>query len=377
MLGMALVTGCKVGYYSGNPAMISEDCQKLRPTMFPSVPRLYQRIYASVKGKLDALTGCAKWLADKAYASKAASLAANAEYSHACYDMLIFNKMKAAFGGALECMVTGSAPIDLEILAFLKVCFSCPLLEGYGLTETAGASTITKPEDPVPGHVGGPLECCKFRLRDVAAMNYHSTDKPYPRGEICMQGSSVTEGYYKCPEKTKEAFDAEGWFLSGDVGMIYPNGSVKVIDRVKNIFKLSHGEYIAPEKLENKYTLSDYVAQILIYGDSLKNCCVAIIVLEQATCFKWAAENGKAQDLAALALDADMKKVVQDSLNIITKEHRLSGIERPHKLFLTHDAFSIENNILTPTFKLKRNVARDVYRPQIDAMYKELAAEGK
>ena len=159
--------------------------------------------------------------------------------------------------------------------------------------------------------------------------------------------------------------------------MIYPNGSVKVIDRVKNIFKLSQGEYIAPEKLENKYSLSDYVAQIMIYGDSLKNCCVGIIVLEQATCFKWAAENGKPQDLAALANDKDMKAVVQDSLNVITKEHKLSGIEKPYKIFLTHDAFSIENNILTPTFKLKRNVAREVYKPQIDVMYTELTKEGR
>jgi len=239
MCGMALVSGCKIGFYSGNPANISEDCQKLKPTCFPSVPRLYQRIYGAIKAKMDGLTGCAKWLADKGYASKAANLAADATYTSPCYDLLIFNKMKAMFGGALDSMVTGSAPIDLEILMYLKVCFSCPLMEGYGLTETAGASTITRPNDPVPGHVGGPLECCKFRLKDVPAMNYLASDKPYPRGEICMQGSNLTQGYYKLIDKTAEAFDAEGWFLSGDVGMIYPNGSVKVIDRVKNIFKLS------------------------------------------------------------------------------------------------------------------------------------------
>jgi len=156
-------------------------------------------MYAGVKGKLDALTGCAKWLADKAYASKAASLAANATYTHSCYDMLVFNKMRAAFGGEVDAMVTGSAPIDLEILMFLKVCFCCPLMEGYGLTETAGASSITSPNDPVPGHVGGPLECCKFRLKDVPSMNYLASDKPYPRGEICMKGSNVTQGYYKVP----------------------------------------------------------------------------------------------------------------------------------------------------------------------------------
>lgn len=133
---------------------------------------------------MDALTGCKAWLANKAYTSKAVALAENATYTHGCYDMLIFNKMKAAFGGELRYMVTGSAPIDLEILSFLKVCFCCPLMEGYGLTETAGASSITTPEDPATGHVGGPLECVKFRLRDVPAMNYTANDKPYPRGEV-------------------------------------------------------------------------------------------------------------------------------------------------------------------------------------------------
>lgn len=159
--------------------------------------------------------------------------------------------------------------------------------------------------------------------------------------------------------------------------MIYDNGSVKVIDRVKNIFKLQQGEYIAPEKLENKYILSDYISQMMVYGDSLKNYCVAIIVLEQAPCFKWAAANGKPEDLAALAKDADMKKLIQNEILALAKEHKLTGLEKPAKIHLTGEAFSIENDILTPTFKLKRNVAAKVYKSEIDVMYAELKAEGK
>lgn len=187
-------------------------------------------------------------------------------------------------------MCTGSAPIDLEVLQFLKVCFCCPILEGYGLTETSGASTITWPQDPVAGHVGGPIECGKIRLRDVPDMNYLTTDLPYPRGEVQMKGLHITQGYYKRPDKTAEAFDDDGWFNSGDVGMLYPNGSLKIIDRAKNIFKLSQGEYIAPEKLENIYVLCPLIAQIMVYGDSLKNCCVAIIVIDEEQVKKWAVE---------------------------------------------------------------------------------------
>lgn len=121
----------------------------------------------------------------------------------------------------------------------MKVCFSCPLIEGYGLTETTGASSLTKIGDPVTGHVGGPLSCVKWRLMDLPEMNYSSLDRPYPRGELLMKGPSVFSGYYKRPDKTAEAFDAEGWFKTGDVAMVYPNGSAKIIDRSKNIFKLS------------------------------------------------------------------------------------------------------------------------------------------
>lgn len=239
MMGMALQTGCKIGYYQGNPAKLVEDCGLLQPTVFPSVPRLYNRIYGQIKAKFDAATGCKAWLAGKALASKSQALEANASYTSGCYDFLVFNKVKALLGGKVEYMVTGSAPIDLAVLNFLKVAFCCPIMEGYGLTETCGASSITSADDPVAGHVGGPIECVKFRLRDVPEMNYLATDKPYPRGEVQMMGTNVTKGYYKRPDKTAEAFDAEGWFCSGDVAVVYPNGSVKIIDRAKNIFKLS------------------------------------------------------------------------------------------------------------------------------------------
>jgi long-chain acyl-CoA synthetase len=165
-------------------------------------------------------------------------------------------------------------------------------MEGYGLTEVSGGASVTFPEDPVSGHVGGPLRCVKWRIKDIPEMNYFSTDKPYPRGEICMQGNTITAGYYKRPEKTAEAME-QGWFLTGDVCQVYPNGSVKIIDRSKNIFKLSQGEYIAPEKIENIFALSPYVAQSMLYGDSLKNCCVAIIVPEMVKVKRWAEANGK------------------------------------------------------------------------------------
>ena len=156
-------------------------------------------------------------------------------------------------GGKVTRMITGSAPISEDVIKFLKVVFCCPVIEGYGQTESCAMISITDVNDPNVGHVGGVLPSLKLRLKDIPEMNYYHTDKN-PRGEICYKGTNTLIGYFRNPEKTKEIFDEEGWIKTGDVGKVFPNGSIKIIDRVKNIFKLAQGEYIAPEKLENIYS---------------------------------------------------------------------------------------------------------------------------
>lgn len=189
-------------------------------------------------------------------------------------------------------MITGSAPIAGDVLDFLKVCFCCDILEGYGMTETSAGSFTTFYGDHQTGHVGGPLANVKVRLRDIPEMGYlHSNDPP--AGEICMKGSSIMPGYFKNEEKTKEALTEDGWLFSGDVGRLMPNGAIKVVDRAKNIFKLSQGEYIAPEKLENIYVQSPFVAQAWIYGDSLRDHIIGFFVVDPENTKKWCANNKK------------------------------------------------------------------------------------
>lgn len=147
------------------------------------------------------------------------------------------------------------------------------------MTENCGGACVTLPSDPVAGHVGGPLHHIKIKLMDIPEMNYLHTNET-PEGEVCFYGSSIMSGYYKNPEKTAESIDSNGWLHSGDVGRVLPNGSVKIIDRAKNIFKLSQGEYIAPEKLENVYIQSDFVVQAWVYGDSLRDYVIAFLCVE-------------------------------------------------------------------------------------------------
>jgi long-chain acyl-CoA synthetase len=228
----------RCGFFAGDVTKLVDDCAILKPTMFPSVPRLFNRIYGKIQDKFKAATGCKGKLVTSAQAAKLAKLKTGGGFTHCFYDNVVFSKVKAMLGGQVKLMVTGSAPISGEVLDFLKICFCCDICEGYGMTETSGGSFVTFPGDPQTGVVGGPLQNVKVRLKDIPEMGYLSTDKPYPRGEVCFWGPSIMSGYFKNPQKTAEAFHGE-WLLSGDVGMVLDNGAVKIIDRAKNIFKLS------------------------------------------------------------------------------------------------------------------------------------------
>lgn len=189
-------------------------------------------------------------------------------------------------------MVTGASPIQSDILDLLKVILCCDIHEGWGLTETAAPSTITDVKDPFSGHVGGPMANVEIKLVDIPEMNYLHTNKPNPQGEVCVRGHNVFTEYLKRPKMTKEVLTDDGWFSTGDVGEILPNGALKIIDRKKNIFKLAQGEYIAPEKLENIYNKSLFVSQIFIDGDSHKSYIVGIVVIDEAHCANWAKAQG-------------------------------------------------------------------------------------
>lgn len=373
VFALALMNKLGIGFYQGDPLKLTEDCQMLKPHFFPSVPRLYNRIYGKIKSGMDDKSGCAAWLLNKGLAAKTANLNTNAAYNHGCYDKLIFGKVAGLLGGNVRMMVTGSAPIDKAVLDFLKICFCCPILEGYGLTESSAGSCITDMRDPVAGHVGGPTEYVKFRLKDLPEMEYRIDDKPYPRGEVCMKGPSIFSGYYKRPDKTEECFDSEGWFMTGDVAQIYPNGSVKIIDRSKNIFKLSQGEYIAPEKIENIFVLSSFVGQSFVYGDSLKNNVVAIVVPDKDAVTAWGKAAGTANpDYDTICADEQFKKDLFADLIKLATANKLSSLEKPKDICIYNREFTVDNDILTPTFKLKRNIAKKVFEEQINAMYAKI-----
>jgi long-chain acyl-CoA synthetase len=167
MFTISLVVGLKIGFFQGNPLKLIEDCATLKPVLFPSVPRLFNKLYSAIKGKFDQATGCKRFLLNAALSAKQANLDASGAVTHCCWDRIIFNKAAGILGGKVRWMFTGSAPIDKQVLDFMKICFSCPIVEGYGLTESGASGTSMKPEDTVMGHVGGPGETMKMRVRSI------------------------------------------------------------------------------------------------------------------------------------------------------------------------------------------------------------------
>jgi len=211
----------------------------------------------------------------------------------------------------------------------------------------------------------------EIKLVDVPDMKYLSTDKPFPRGELWLRGGHVAMGYYKNEKKTAEDFDSEGWFHTGDVAQVNVDGTLSIIDRKKNLVKLSHGEYIALEKLEAKYKGSKYVENICVYADSNRDYPVALVVPVRAALLDWASSKGLGSDFEKVCASAEAKKMVLDSMKDIGRREGLKSYESVMKVDLVPDEWTPENDMVTAAQKLKRNPINAKYKKEIEALYKE------
>lgn len=373
---VCIAMGASIGYFSGDPLRLMEDAQILKPAMIPAVPRVFNRIYqgAMAAGDVPGLKGA---LFRYAVQTKLYWLRETGTVTHALWDRLVFRKVKAVLGGQMETMICGSAPINKDVLDFLKIAMCCNILEGYGLTETCATTTRAIPDDPTAGGtVGPPQPANEIKLIDVPAMNYTSEDKPFPRGELCIRGDNCFAVYYKDEKNTQETVDAEGWLHTGDVAAIDDCGRVKIIDRVKNIMKLSQGEYVALEKIENTYGACPVVAQIYIHGDSMQAYLLAVVVpdpIQLAAIVSDVTGNKVTPDNTPLLLQACKdSKINHKVLSILTQEAKkngLKGFETIKRIHLSMDPFTVDNGTLTPTLKIRRKDAYSKYKAELDGLY--------
>uniref|UniRef100_A0A669Q201 Long-chain-fatty-acid--CoA ligase n=1 Tax=Phasianus colchicus TaxID=9054 RepID=A0A669Q201_PHACC len=315
--------GGRIGFFQGDIRLLSDDMKALRPTIFPVVPRLLNRMYD-----------------------------------------------KASLGGCVRMIVTGAAPASPTVLGFLRAALGCQVYEGYGQTECTAGCTFTTPGDWTSGHVGAPLPCNLIRLKDVEELNYFASKG---EGEICVKGPNVFKGYLKDEERTSEALDQEGWLHTGDIGKWLPNGTLKIIDRKKHIFKLAQGEYIAPEKIENIYIRSDPVAQIYVHGDSLQAFLVGIVVPDAEVMPGWAKKRGFDGTYEELCRNKELQKAIMEDMVRLGKESGLHSFEQVKAIYIHSDMFSVQNGLLTPTLKAKRPELRDYFKKQIEELYSSIS----
>nr|AAM28874.1 long chain acyl-CoA synthetase 7 [Arabidopsis thaliana] len=371
---MGVYGGVAVGFYQGDVFKLMDDFAVLRPTIFCSVPRLYNRIYDGITSAVKSSGVVKKRLFEIAYNSKKQAII-NGRTPSAFWDKLVFNKIKEKLGGRVRFMGSGASPLSPDVMDFLRICFGCSVREGYGMTETSCVISAMDDGDNLSGHVGSPNPACEVKLVDVPEMNYTSDDQPYPRGEICVRGPIIFKGYYKDEEQTREILDGDGWLHTGDIGLWLPGGRLKIIDRKKNIFKLAQGEYIAPEKIENVYTKCRFVSQCFIHGDSFNSSLVAIVSVDPEVMKDWAASEGiKYEHLGQLCNDPRVRKTVLAEMDDLGREAQLRGFEFAKAVTLVPEPLTLENGLLTPTFKIKRPQAKAYFAEAISKMYAEIAA---
>jgi len=396
---IAMYWGARTGYFGGHISSLMNDLAALRPTVFFAVPRLFNKVYAGFQDKLRQKPLPLRLIFRAAFAWKASCVGGRQQQSFSSVVDFAFAQLREGLGGRVKLIITGSAPLSPEIHRFMQVCFACPVLQGYGMTEGYPVS-VTGIEDADPLHCGPLMAHCELKLRDVPELGYSVRDKPFPRGEALIRGPHLFSGYFRRPEQTAAAMTSDGWYCTGDVIELIDGDRLRIIGRCKEVIKLAQGEFVVIEALENLYGVTPIVAQIFVYGDPSRDCLVAVVVPHKPLLLQWwrkltAAEAASATTVAAPAAAAaattttttdndenEFRRACEDPraaefvLRTLDKVHAdsgMSGITRLKAVYLEPQPFSTETGVVTPTTKLAREGAKRYYAGVIERLYASLA----
>ena len=290
----------------------------------------------------------------------------------------VFEPVKQLFGGQLRFAISGGSALASSTQKFMEACLDIKLLQGYGATETCGPSTLQKYSDHRSGCVGPPIPCVQLRLVTTEDDYYSVTDRPFPRGEIWIRGSNVSSEYYGNKETTDKTFTKDGWFITGDIGLKLNDGSLMIIDRVKNLVKPSHGNYVAIEALETMHADVEWIHQICIYVDQDHDECIALVIPDEDFVCQWIKSRFYYDDIHEFFVELCEKQdenLIQEILDAITeneKKNKLSVFEHVHKIFLIAEPWTIENGMLSVVIKKKRQDIIQNYKDDIKNLYKQL-----
>ncbi|KAF9914890.1 long-chain fatty acid-CoA ligase [Lobosporangium transversale] len=344
------------------------DIKELRPTLMTGVPAVWETIRKGILTQVHKGSPLIQSIFHGAMNGKAWCLDRKLSGLTGVFDAVVFNKVRQQTGGRLRFALSGGAPLSQETQRFLTTAL-CPVLQAYGMTESCGMCAIMTPDAFHYNRVGSPVPCTEVKLVDVPDAGYLSTNSPNPRGEVWIRGPSITSGYLKNPKESAESLTADGWLMTGDVGEWHPDGTLSIIDRKKNLVKLSHGEYIALEKLESVYKSTEYCNNICVYADSMQSKPVALVVVNESLVKELAKNKGIEGDFEELCQNKEIVKAVLDACNSTGKKAGLKPAEMLQGAYLEHEEWTDKGGLLTAAQKLKRKDINQKYAEQIKQIY--------
>ena len=359
---VAVDAGAEMAYWRRDPKKIVEDVQLIKPTHLPSVPRIFEKIHTAATAKADAAggakakifhwaVGVGREVREREDRGGHPGLVLKAKYAAA--DKLVLHKIRDLFGGRMKLALSGAAPIDIEILEFFRAA-GIWVLEGYGMTETCAVETLNTIEEHRFGTVGRPLpDVCEVKIADD--------------GEVLMRGPNIFRGYLDNEEATRETLTPDGWLHSGDLGELDDDGYLSITGRKKDLIITSSGKNISPSNLENALKLCRWISQAVVFGDR-RPYLTALLTIDPDEAGALAEKVGAtSKDPAELAKDPKVREALQAAVDETNR--KFARIEQVKKFTVLERDLSHEEDELTPTLKVKRNVVYERYKDDFVALY--------
>ncbi|ELP93529.1 long-chain-fatty-acid--CoA ligase, putative [Entamoeba invadens IP1] len=362
--------GGRIGFMSSTHLKVVEDIGVLKPVVFAAVPRVLQLIYTGVYNILATKPKAVQVAFETAMKIKEGILKVNSEAITTTFDNIFFKQVTEKFGGNLRVVICAGAPLSQDIAKFFRIVISDGFFVGYGLTETCGMGLSTVFHDGIDlEHVGQPYVSSMVKIRCVPEMGY-CTKNEVPTGEIMIKSTAAFKGYYKEPDV--KVIDEEGFVYTNDIVSVRKDGKVKIVARKNNVFKLSQGEYISAEKVESMMTQCKYIQDVFVYGNSLKNYLIGVVVPNFDSLKLWAKANNKTLGTKEeICKSKEINEMIVKEMSIVADQTGLKGFEKVRKIVLHDKVFDTAREFITPSMKLKRKNLYDYFKDDIEALLKD------
>jgi long-chain acyl-CoA synthetase len=343
-------------YYSEGLEKLASNIEEVRPTLMVVVPRLFEVLRTRIVKGIEKQGKLTNYLMRRALEIGAKQAAGSMPLIDRPMDFILGRtlrpKVGQRFGGRIKAMVSGGAPLNPEVGTFFSS-LGITVLQGYGQTESGPVISCNRPKAGVKmDTVGPPLLNTEVRIAED--------------GEILVRGELVMKGYWRNPAMTERTV-VDGWLHTGDVGHIDERGRIVITDRKKDLIILDKGDNVAPQRVEGMLTLQPEIVQAMVVGDR-RPYVVGLLVPDPEWTADWCRANGRAYDFVALAQDPDYQRALSAAVDRVNAD--LSVIEKVRRFVLADEPFTVENQQLTPSIKIRRHVVKEKYGERLDALYK-------